>query len=98
MISVDDSFHLLNDEQIARIISQTSPRIVVPMHYRIPGLNPDEITLDEPLNWLDAQRDVKRLEGHSITISKDSLPDSTQVWFFQPAADSMNALAVGPIT
>lgn len=97
MISVDDSCHLLSHQQVARIIGQLSPKIVVPMHYRIPGLNPDGITLDEPMMWLDAQPEVKVLEGNSATISRDGLPDSTQVWFFQPAKESMNAQPVGPI-
>ena len=97
MIPVDDSCHLLNHQQVARLIDQLRPKVVAPMHYRIPGLNPDSITLDEPTKWLEAQHEVKRLAGHSVTISKDSLPDSTQVWFFQPAAESMNAQRVGPI-
>ena len=97
LISVDDSCHLLNHDQVARLIAQVQPKIVVPMHYRIPDLNPDSITLDQPLRWLDAQPAVKRLEGHSVIISKDTLPGSTQVWFFQPAAESMAAQPVGPV-
>ena len=96
MISVDDSCHLLSHQQVARIIGQVQPKIVVPMHYRIPGL-PDSITLDEPLVWLEAQPEVKRLGGHSVVISKDSLPDSTEVWLFQPSAESMNAQPDGPV-
>ena len=96
MISVDDSCHLMSHQQVSRIIGQVQPKIVVPMHYRIPGLNPDGMTLDEPTDWLGTQPVVKRIEGHSVTISKDSLPDSTQVWYFQTAAESMNAQPVGP--
>ena len=97
MIPVDDSCHLLNHDQVARLIAQVSPKIIAPMHYRIPGLNPDSITLDEPMKWLGAQPVVKRLEGHSVIISKEVLPESAQVWFFQPASESMTAQTIGPI-
>ena len=40
MVTVDDSCHLLSYQQVNRLIDQLKPRVVVPMHYRILGLNP----------------------------------------------------------
>lgn len=42
---------------------------------------------------MDAQPDVKRMVIHSVIISVDSLPNSTQVRLSQPAVESMTAQA-----
>ena len=45
MVSVDDSCHTLSHEQVARLAGPVKPQMVVLIHYKIPGLNPDWITL-----------------------------------------------------
>ncbi len=45
MIPVDDSYHLLNFEQVDHLIELTASRVVVPMHYLVPGITAAESTL-----------------------------------------------------
>ncbi len=87
---------MLSYQQVHRLISQLKPRVVVPMHYRIPGLNPSSVTLDPPERWLSTQPDVRRIEGHNVTIGPEDLPKDTQVWLFQPSPDSLAAPAAEP--
>lgn len=59
------------------LVSELKPKIVIPMHYWIPGaltpLNP----LDRFLNVIKTQR--IRLETRELVISKDRLPQKTTV-------------------
>jgi len=95
-VTVDDSCHLLSYQQVDSFIAQVTPRIVVPMHYLIPGLIPESTTLKTPEGWLATQSDVRRLNSHSITMSPEDLPGSTQVWVFDPSPESLAAPTVQP--
>ena len=96
MVTVDDSCHLLSYQQVNRLIGQLRPRVVVPMHYQIPGLNPPTVTLDPPDRWLSTQPDVRRIESHKVTIGPGDLPHETQVWLFEPSPASLAAPTVEP--
>ena len=39
MVTVDDSNHLLTYDQVNTLVQRLQPRIVIPMHYAIPGLH-----------------------------------------------------------
>lgn len=45
MVSVDDSWYTLSHEQVARLVGLVKPQMAVLIHYKIPGLNNDWITL-----------------------------------------------------
>ncbi len=73
-IELDDLHHVINTIQ---------PKVVIPMHYRIPGprffmLPVTEFTLHYP----DDQ--VKWLDSTTVTISKETLPESTEIWVMNP--------------
>jgi L-ascorbate metabolism protein UlaG (beta-lactamase superfamily) len=95
-VTVDDSCHLLSYQQVDSFIAQLTPRIVVPMHYLIPGLIPESTTLRPPDGWLATQSNVRRLGRHSITLSPEDLPNTTQVWVFEPAPESLAAPQIQP--
>ena len=95
-VTVDDSCHLLSYQQVDSFIAQLTPRIVVPMHYLIPGLIPESTTLRPPDGWLATRSNVRRLGRHSITLSPEDLPNTTQVWVFEPAPESLAAPQILP--
>ena len=95
-VTVDDSCHLLSYQQVDSFIAQLTPRIVVPMHYLIPGLIPESTTLRPPDGWLATRSNVRRLGRHSITLSPEDLPNTTQVWVFEPAPESLAAPQIQP--
>lgn len=63
MIPVDGEEHILTYEAVDRIVAQLRPRVVVPMHYRIPELEPGDGPSDlGPVDpWLAGRSDVRRL-------------------------------------
>ncbi len=91
LVTVDDSIHLLTYDEVDSLIHRLQPRIVIPMHYAIPGLTAPESGLLPPEQWLERQPAVRRLASHQAEISPAALPSQTEVWLFQPAPQSLTA-------
>jgi L-ascorbate metabolism protein UlaG (beta-lactamase superfamily) len=87
MVTVDDSCHLLTYPEVETVITMVQPRVVVPMHYQIPDLMPASTTLRTIDAWLATRAGVRRLESHSITLSRHDLPSSPEVWVFEPSPE-----------
>jgi L-ascorbate metabolism protein UlaG (beta-lactamase superfamily) len=96
MVTVDDSCHLLSYQGVEQLIAQVNLRVVVPMHYLIPGLTAESSTLKTPEQWLATRNGVKRLGRSSIVLSRESLPATTEVWVLEPAPESLAAPPVAP--
>ena len=96
MVTVDDSIHLLSYDEVDGLVQRLEPRVVVPMHYAIPGITSAECELLPPERWLDRQHTVRRLASHEADFSREVLPSSTEVWVFQPAPESLAAPEIGP--
>ncbi len=82
MVTVDDSSHLLTNEQVDILVESLSPRVVVPMHYYIPELTALDSTLETPEGWLATQHRVRRLGSSRIDIVDTALPAGREVWIF----------------
>ena len=94
LVTVDDSNHLLTYEQVDSLAQRLQPRVIVPMHYAIPGLHAAECELLPPDAWLARQPKVRRLETDQVEFSDGNLPAQTEVWVFQPASASLHAPVV----
>ena len=97
LVTVDDSNHLLNHQEVDSLVQRLEPKVVIPMHYQIPGLMADDTGLESPEGWLATQSRVKRLEGHSAEFSPEKLPSQTEVWLFQPSPVSFASPTVAPV-
>ncbi len=63
--------YTLDAKKAVEVISQVEPRIVIPMHYKIPGLKIDDIdTVDKFVKELG----IKPTEEQKLKISKKDLP------------------------
>ena len=96
MVTVDDSNHLLTYREVDSLIDRLSPKVVIPMHYQIPGLIPDSAGLLPPDGWLATHPGVKRLGRHITAFSPEDLPAATQIWVFDPSLDSLAAPIANP--
>lgn len=96
MVTVDDSNHLLTYQEVDSLIDRLSPKVVIPMHYQIPGLHPDAAGLLPPEAWLATHSGVKRLGRHSAAISAEALPAATEIWVFDPSPESLEAPLASP--
>lgn len=68
--------YTIDAKDAARVVTQLEPKVVIPMHYKIEGLN-------APLEGVDAflkEMAIDKVEPlPKLTITKDKLPDETEV-------------------
>lgn len=85
MMPIDASYHILQEHEIQTILRQLKPSILVPMHYRIPDLEPVEGEPDDLGGidgWLVGKSNVRRLGRHQLTLSVDELPIDLEILVF----------------
>lgn len=71
--------HTLNATQAAEVISQVEPRIIIPMHYRMPDLGGTQDNLDS-LGKFAREMGVEAMNAQpKLTVTRSSLPAETQV-------------------
>jgi L-ascorbate metabolism protein UlaG (beta-lactamase superfamily) len=71
----------LNSHQAAELISMLEPKIVIPMHYQIPGLNRDLEDVERFLKELGVTRPEEKT---NLKISSSTLTEETQVVLLTP--------------
>lgn len=74
--------YTINADQASEVISQIEPRIVIPMHYKIPGL---KVNLDG-INKFSKEMGIKESEAlDKLRITKKDLPqEETKVVILKP--------------
>lgn len=85
MLPIDAKEHILKAAEVDAIRKALRPRVVVPMHYRLPDLerSPDAPQgLGDVDPWLAGQQNVIRLDSNIATFTAASLlPAQTIVVF-----------------
>ncbi|MFQ5788203.1 MAG: MBL fold metallo-hydrolase [Thermodesulfobacteriota bacterium] len=86
MIPIDALYHILKEVEIQAILSALNPKVIIPMHYQIPELEP---SLDNPKNlgpidpWLKDKKNVLRLENNEHYFTRKTLPEQKQFIVFK---------------
>jgi len=79
-VPVGDVF-TVGPETAKKLADKIRPRVVVPMHYRMPGLSLSIKPVQEFLNLVDQERVAK--VGNEVDFSEEDLPKSgTEIWVF----------------
>ena len=84
MMPIDGVYHILAAEEIEANLAALSPRVLIPMHYRLPDLETDPESPSDlgPIDpWLDGRTNVQRLSGHVGVLSREALPLNAIVVF-----------------
>ncbi|GJM40493.1 MAG: MBL fold metallo-hydrolase [Ardenticatenaceae bacterium] len=71
----------LNAAQASELVSMLEPNIVVPMHYKLPGL---KLELEEIDRFLQEMGVTEPTEERSLKISASSLPEETETVILIP--------------
>ena len=88
MMPADGVDHILSKETTAEILLALDPRIVIPMHYRLPELESDP---DSPSDlgdidpWLERHEGVRRVGSHITTLTAEELPATREILVFEHA-------------
>ncbi len=85
MMPIDADYHILKEQEIQSNLASVRPRILVPMHYRIPTLEPSDESAEslgpvEP--WLTEKGNVRRMEGNVAVLSAKDLPSTQEILVF----------------
>lgn len=67
-LPVDGSMHCLSYAQGDAVVARLGPKIVIPTHYRAAGVTSTLSTLQDADAWVDAQADVRRLDGPRLVL------------------------------
>lgn len=74
MLPIDESWHILNEDEIDQIICRLSAKIVIPHHYYIWDLISKASTLLPAYNWVERRQSFEHLNNATIYLdSKDIL-------------------------
>lgn len=68
--------YTIDAEAAAKVVSQLEPRIVIPMHYALPGLKVDLAGLEPFLKEMGVENNQP---VSKLSITRDKLPDEMQV-------------------
>lgn len=85
MMPIDGEFHILSEKEVERALDLVDPRIVVPMHYKHPDLEPVEGKPDDlgPIEpWLKGRKNVVQLEENRATFSRSTMLPARQILVF----------------
>jgi L-ascorbate metabolism protein UlaG (beta-lactamase superfamily)/tetratricopeptide (TPR) repeat protein len=99
MMPIDAKHHILKEAEIQAIRKALRPRILIPMHYRLPDLEPSGDTLQELGEispWLAGQDNVVQLESNIATFTAGSLLPSQVVVVFPHSPKVTAARATPP--
>jgi len=86
MLPIDANYHILKKEELKTIISQVNPKMIIPMHYKIPELEnnpdkPEDLGTIEP--YLAKKNNVVKLNTNEMTIRKKEIPLKQQYIVFK---------------
>ncbi|MDX1524144.1 MAG: MBL fold metallo-hydrolase, partial [Anaerolineae bacterium] len=70
-------------DELHKVIKTVKPKLVIPMHYRIPGPRFFMLPVTDFTSYY-ADESVTWSESSEVEINLDSLPDETQVLVLKP--------------
>ena len=71
--------YTLNPEEAMEVIKQVGPAIVVPMHYRVPGMKPTFDKIATLKEFLQAADGDKHRREKKLSIKKPDLPEEMEI-------------------
>lgn len=83
LIPVGGTF-TIGPEEAWRILEVLKPRIAIPMHYWIPGINLPLHSVDDFINRASEGWKVVRVDSNEVSVTKEALPPSPLVYVLKP--------------
>lgn len=80
-------FFTIDGPQAAAIVAQLHPRVILPMHYATPALNPDlRSKLAPPVGFLAAMKGhaaIVSVHSRDLTLSPKTLPKTPTIYLLR---------------
>jgi L-ascorbate metabolism protein UlaG (beta-lactamase superfamily) len=72
-------YFTIGPETATKVCEKLKPKIIMPMHYRMPGLASTFDTLKTADDFLGNKRNVERTKGPAVNIEEGKLPKETKI-------------------
>jgi len=72
-------YFTIGPETASRVCEQLEPRIVIPMHYRMPELPSTFDLLKTVDDFLIGKKNIERTKGTTVNVEEDKLPRETTI-------------------
>ncbi len=85
MMPIDAQYHILKEREIQANLASVRPQILVPMHYRIPALEPSDESAESlgPIDpWLAGKSNVRWVGGNIAVLRAGDLPSTQEILLF----------------
>ncbi len=83
ILPIDESHHILSDEQVQKIVAEIGPKIVIPAHYYTKGASSVLTTLNNADAWVGRQPDAIRLSSSQLIVSPSDIRNlKARVYYF----------------
>ena len=83
ILPIDESHHILSEEQIRKIIDEIQPRIVIPAHYYTKGASSVLTTLSNADQWVGKQAKPVMLQSSRLVLNAEAIKAMrTQTHYF----------------
>jgi len=89
MLPIDGDEHILSNQAVDDAITALGPKIVIPMHYRIPELEASEDSpsdLGEIDPWLAGRANVQRRDSNRLELNPEALPRTRTIVVLRPSS------------
>jgi L-ascorbate metabolism protein UlaG (beta-lactamase superfamily) len=72
-------YFTIGPEVAARVCEKLKTRIIIPMHYRMPGLSSMFDQLNTVNDFLKGKKNVERMKGPTVNVEQGKLPNETKI-------------------
>jgi len=88
-VPIDGQYHILKADELQVVLDVLDPKIIVPMHYRIPDLENqgEPRTLGDIDPYLIGRNNVRSLKKNIEKFTASSLPGTQEIVVFQHSGD-----------
>ncbi len=75
-------FYTIDAAAASQVVNGLNPKVVIPMHYKTAFLG-DNFPLSKVDDFLKGKKNVVKVEGNSVSFTRDSLPDKTTIYVLE---------------
>ena len=72
-------YYTIGPETATKVCQRLKPKIIIPMHYRMPGLHSNFDSLKTVDDFLEGNKNVERTKGPVLNIEEGKLPKETEI-------------------
>lgn len=73
--------YTLDAREASRTVENVKPKITIPIHYKIPGLQVDISGVEE---FLEGKKGVRKIGRNEVIISRKDIPPTPEIWVLSP--------------